>query len=307
MNASRFLSLIKNPDELSAETLRDIKQVTELLPYCQSAQILHALNLKVTDDLQYNNQLKLAIAYAGDRHKLKKLVESEKRNSVITTGELILKEELIKSTELSEFQPEHNTVEISSPEEIPVMETVSTEYNIEQDHSLPSDEDAHIRELRLVVAKRLAEIAAEEKDKPAGITSEASATVVSESKDEPDAEPELHVYHDLNESTLSDLEGESDDLRRENAELSRDELIDRFIKNEPRITPKREFYNPVDKARQSSLDNDEIVTETLAKIHLQQGNIDKSIKIYEKLILLNPEKSVYFAAQIEKIKESLHP
>jgi len=87
--------------------------------------------------------------------------------------------------------------------------------------------------------------------------------------------------------------------------LSRKELIDKFIAENPSISkPKAEFYNPISVAQNSITDHGEIVSETLAKIYFKQGYFDKAISIYEKLSLNNPEKSIYFAAQIEMIKES---
>ena len=87
--------------------------------------------------------------------------------------------------------------------------------------------------------------------------------------------------------------------------LSRKELIDKFIAENPSISrPKAEFYNPIAVAQNSITDKGDIVSETLAKIYFQQGYFDKAISIYEKLSLNNPEKSIYFAAQIEMIKES---
>ena len=81
-------------------------------------------------------------------------------------------------------------------------------------------------------------------------------------------------------------------------------LIEKFITTEPRIVPKKqEFYNPVNKARQSVMENDFIVSETLAKVYLKQGNFQRALKSYEILSLKFPEKSTYFAAQILKIKE----
>lgn len=82
----------------------------------------------------------------------------------------------------------------------------------------------------------------------------------------------------------------------------RDALIDRFIATEPRIVPsKAEFYSPATQAKRSVTDNEDLVSETLAKIYLLQGHPLKARKCYEKLSLLQPEKKTYFAALIKEI------
>ena len=45
------------------------------------------------------------------------------------------------------------------------------------------------------------------------------------------------------------------------------------------------------------------ISETLAQILEKQGHNDKAIEMYEKLQLINPEKSAYFEALIEKLKK----
>jgi tetratricopeptide (TPR) repeat protein len=84
--------------------------------------------------------------------------------------------------------------------------------------------------------------------------------------------------------------------------LSKEEILEKFMRDKPRLsTPKATFFSPSEQAVKSNVDDEEIVTETLARLFYNQGNFTKAIKIYDKLILLFPEKSSYFAAQIEKM------
>ncbi len=80
-----------------------------------------------------------------------------------------------------------------------------------------------------------------------------------------------------------------------------DDLIDKFIRSDPRIPPsKAEFYSPTNIAALSIVDQEDFVSETLAKIYEKQGYFDKAIKVYQKLSLKFPKKNSYFASLVEK-------
>jgi hypothetical protein len=99
---------------------------------------------------------------------------------------------------------------------------------------------------------------------------------------------------------------EDPDHREKNSKkLLQSELIDKFIITNPRIEPhKDKTYLPNDDiSRPFVEETGGLVTETLAKIYVSQGYYSKAIDIYEKLSLTFPEKSSYFASQIEKVKE----
>ena len=83
------------------------------------------------------------------------------------------------------------------------------------------------------------------------------------------------------------------------------DLIDKFISSNPRIEPRTDkTEHPVeDLSTQYVEEKGGLVTETLARIYINQGYYSKAIDIYEKLSLKFPEKSGYFATQIEIIKE----
>ncbi|MGZ3750191.1 MAG: hypothetical protein ACXVAU_02880 [Mucilaginibacter sp.] len=82
-----------------------------------------------------------------------------------------------------------------------------------------------------------------------------------------------------------------------------DRIIKRFIVEEPHITPpSSDKLDTENKARKSAEDQDELVTETLARIYTDQMLYHKAIHTYKKLMLKFPEKSRYFADQIEQLE-----
>jgi len=80
------------------------------------------------------------------------------------------------------------------------------------------------------------------------------------------------------------------------------ELIDQFISKKPKLKVEvSEYESSVDTTSDIG-DQAVFMTETLAKLYLNQKNYDKAIQSYKILILKFPEKNSYFADQIKKIK-----
>ena len=79
------------------------------------------------------------------------------------------------------------------------------------------------------------------------------------------------------------------------------DLIDKFIKNSPKINIKKEYKPDLEIIPESKI-KDDLITETLAKIYIDQKKYNKAIKAYNILSLKYPKKSSFFADQTERIK-----
>lgn len=81
-------------------------------------------------------------------------------------------------------------------------------------------------------------------------------------------------------------------------------LIEKFIQNEPQINRGKAVEYAAGNMAKESLEEDvNLVTETMAKLYVKQGKLDKARKAYKKLIELYPEKSVYFAGQLKNLNK----
>jgi len=90
-----------------------------------------------------------------------------------------------------------------------------------------------------------------------------------------------------------------------NEEQKEVNIVDDLLEKEVKISrPKKEaFFKAIDVAKDSLIENDDLVTPTLAKVYLEQSHYEKAISAYEKLILKYPKKSSFFAAQIKLINK----
>lgn len=89
--------------------------------------------------------------------------------------------------------------------------------------------------------------------------------------------------------------------RKENKQLNTSDIIDNFIKQNPKIS---KISKDPDKKEVHIIEKQDsyLMTETLAKVYLEQKKYGNAIKAYEILSLKYPEKSGFFADQIKRIR-----
>jgi hypothetical protein len=83
--------------------------------------------------------------------------------------------------------------------------------------------------------------------------------------------------------------------------VTKEDLIDKFIQNNPKIRPLEKgktFSVPVSKNKHDAA----LMTETLAKVYLEQKKYENAMQAYRILSLKYPEKSGFFADQIKRIQ-----
>ena len=278
----------------------------EEYPYFQLARMLLARNLYMLGHPDFPQALALAAAYAGNRSKLKQMVEGTKSVRV--------------KPEVLEITPETIEEFLDHPIDFPDLVIVSEDTAVDEAVSQPEIIVAPHKDEAADIPLYIEEIPVA-KIEPITAAVEPANEVIQETEAKtPEPTPEAPkpkyegnalintFFQRLSdaqppESSVSGVDGMDADGKPTSKASPFDDLIDKFIREEPRINmPRRDFFNPEDHARESASVTDDLVSETLARIYEQQGLYNMAIKIYAKLILLNPEKSGYFATQIKEIE-----
>jgi len=332
MQAGELLSLIKNPASLKQEDVPRLERLTNDFPYFQPAQLLLCMAARKWDAGVYQHQLKRTAIAASNRSHLYDLIKGVEKEMQLTTTEA---QEPKTTVEAKSKPTDYSTQEelriINANAEIQEQRATKAEKGLPSSLNENLPEDFLEKEIQkqvtvAVVDKEIISVEDDRAKEPA-------------QEPEPINEPAEHgSFSDWLEQLKKPLEKAQPSIRKkakkqETAEhqappvpvgaqpqpqIQTEEaqkakrnkqkaLIDKIIESSPGvIRPKEDqkFFTPERKAKESLLENEHLVTETLAKIYAMQGNISKAIRSYEILSLKYPQKSAYFASLIQKLKQN---
>ena len=306
MNIDNYTYLLANPQKITAADVQALDTILQKYPYFQSARALQLKGLKNEGSFRYNDALKLTAAHTTDRDILFEYITSEK----------------FIQNEISQSILQHD----ASVEEIKVdAENVSEQVSLEIDRQLKAEIQKAEDILNPELFQRKVESVTQLAGNKAEGTEKTSKTEQSEEILQPDKPLEFtkndtHSFSEwlkLTRARPIDRTGERavEPVEHSEAQDEKDEkerkfeLIDKFIQERPKIIPSEspsKKEEPKNLASPFGQTPDALMTETLAKVYLQQKNYKKAIQAYKILILKNPEKSGFFADQIRAIEKLIN-
>lgn len=298
MNTKTYTYLLANPQKISQEHQDELSYLIEEYPYFQSARALQLKGLKNSNNYLYNDSLKLTAVYTADRNILFEYITSDHfiQNKI---------SELIQ-------QHDESVIEIEV-----VSENISKQVSIEIDNQIKGE----LKKAEAILNPDLFH----RKEGYINELVEANKTEANPSiKEIVEVELEENQPLDFTKedghsfSEWLKLTSATPIIRKEIKETSsinkqNFDLIDKFIQDKPKLkqgvnSTKTAANNEVQKnlASQYSRTSEALMTETLAKVYLQQKNFKKALQAYHILSLKYPEKSGFFADQIRAINKQIN-
>lgn len=315
MNVSEFTSLINHPELVQDKQTDVLEKIAQEFPYFQSARALYLKGLYNQNSFKYNYALKIAAAHTTDRGVLFDFITSDTFTNInpnhSTIKEVVLADEpqieavtaaeeiLIEPETESKLEIRENSIEQSLLDSIkeaeeaqiekePIQEIASEIAEAEISEILPEEVVAEVhQEIKPVSEEKL------DLGKPLHFTT-AETHSFQEWLQLSSLKPIERTENPATETPASEI-----DLEKQ----KKNELIDKFIEANPKIPQiKPDAPIPTVFYESSKADSSILMTETLARVYLEQKKYQKAIQAYEILILKYPEKSSFFADRILDIK-----
>lgn len=309
MEKQEFTSLLTHPEHLSSVQTATIGEVVSRYPYFQPARALYLKGLKTTESFKYNQELKVTAAYTTDRSILFDFITSELFNQHEISKLIKQNTEVLKSIEVKEVD----------------------DLSVNKDVVLDDDLNRHLSTSKAVFDPELFE--KKTSDYPQKGTTATGIIDIDVKNIAPTPEEQLQLGKplDFNKDEARSFSewlkitsfkpikraGEISGTAKHDVPLEKKDktpqlkapldkkldLIDKFILSNPKIPPIKEYAPSRNTDKPKLVQNDSLMTETLARIYLEQKNYEKAIQSYKILILKYPEKSSFFADQIKAVKQ----
>lgn len=280
MNITDYIYLINKPDAVHEKQTEALGKVLDEFPYFQSARALRLKGLYNQNSFKYNFALKVTAAHTADRTVLFDFITSDTFTAI--QKDLYDK----KAFELSEIDVIDYEIIVSEEKQEQKINKLEQSILTSIKEALPSESDESTKkaEENLAIGTPL-DFSANEKHSFQEWL-QLSRTEPIDRKKRTENTPETPLL---------------DEDKKKKAEL-----IDKFIESSPRISPIKHGAPSTVTFDLNKDDSSYLMTETLARVYLEQKKYQKAIQAYEILILKYPEKSSFFADRISDIKILQH-
>jgi tetratricopeptide (TPR) repeat protein len=307
MNISSYNYLLNQPEEINETQTVALEKVLDEFPFFQSARALRLKGLYNQNSYKYNFALKVAAAHTTDRSVLFDFITSESFIAIQKKTYEKKIQELLNITVVDSQIIEKEETPATTPLEQSILTSI-------KEANFTTEDNYNVTFEKLEIDKNVEQSILDSINEATPATIE-NETIEAEKnlaigKPIEFSKSETHSFHQwLQISRIQPIKRENP---QENNSMEKDpidedkkkkaELIDKFIETSPKIPPIKPgvvFNHNLDLNKE---DNSYLMTETLAKVYLEQKKYQKAIQAYEILILKYPEKSSFFADRIKDIK-----
>ena len=317
LNKQELTYLLSNPAVITEHDTNAIDSILDVYPYFQSARALYLKGLKSQESIKYNQELKVTAAYTTDRSILFDFITSEvfiqneisqviKQNDEhlksveVTVEDISLNKQVTIDERLNQQIMDTSGVldpTLFEPKEDKFKETISfaldTSIAIEDstENNIPTPKTSASDILQLGKPLEF------DKRESHSFTEWLKLTRSTPIK------RDIDTLAEVSRSAPRTFDNSTTQTNDNHRKIKKFELIDRFISKNPKIDPRIPASGKLNLAKIQNIQPEELMTETLARIYVEQKNYSKAIQSYKILSLKYPEKSSLFANRIFDIKK----